>query len=223
MRFVIAGSLMEHPPDWWRESNNMSRDRALKTMHAIVELHQLLAVVSSLTAEDVGLPPEPHLHVEPQSPAGDIRYLHLAEEENQYLMCLFILPPQAVMPLHDHQSMTVVSHMLSGSMQLRAMDWDPSAAVVAAATEVQHPGLAAIVTQNLLLQAPSTVYLTPNVNNLHQVTCAALKETVHMHNLQRVMRTTLPLRAMLCGSYYAQQHTVAHCCECVSCLCECCR
>jgi predicted metal-dependent enzyme (double-stranded beta helix superfamily) len=197
----------------------MSRDRALKTMHAIVqqlnevaanaardlrdlpivsdhELHRLLAVVSSITAEDVGLPPQPHLHVEPQSPTGDIRYLHLAEEENQYLMCLFILPPQAVMPLHDHQSMTVVSHMLSGSMQLRAMDWDHSAAVVAAATEVHHPGLAAIVTQNLLLQAPSTVYLTPNINNLHQVN--TITTNILLQCFECVMRNTARSGSLYC-------------------------
>ncbi|KAG5176296.1 hypothetical protein JKP88DRAFT_265458 [Tribonema minus] len=116
--------------------------------------------LEAITAEDLGLKPMGHMMVVPRTlhSSTDIRYLHVTEREDQYSIGIFLLPPGAEMPLHDHPYMHVLSQLLYGGMTLTAMDWvgDPAER-------------RAKVTQHLEIEAPYSMKLTPEQYNLHEM------------------------------------------------------
>lgn len=62
-----------------------------------------------------------------------VRYIHLNEVPDQYSMGIFIFPPHAKIPLHDHPGMCVLSRILYGDIQRLSLDL---------ATPDQHHGRA---------------------------------------------------------------------------------
>lgn len=61
--------------------------------------------MAGLTPEALGLVPHAHAYISPAATLpGDIRYLHIAQEA-EFSIGVFVLPPGACIPLHDHPNM----------------------------------------------------------------------------------------------------------------------
>lgn len=52
-----------------------------------------------------------------------VRYLHVYELPNHYSAGIFVFPPHAKIPLHDHPGMCVLSRILYGSLSVHSYDW----------------------------------------------------------------------------------------------------
>lgn len=63
-----------------------------------------------------------HRQITPPSDDNTVRYLHLSEIPGQYSMGIFVFPPYARIPLHDHPGMCVLSRVLYGSLHRRSLD-----------------------------------------------------------------------------------------------------
>lgn len=106
-----------------------------------------------------------HDEIEPCHP-NNIRYLRIAEH-TEYSAGIFVFPPFARMPLHDHPGMCVLSRLLYGDVQRTQLDLPEDASSrwpsfrlrrrqVAYRHEPDH------------LQAPACCALYPTQGNLHE-------------------------------------------------------
>lgn len=51
-----------------------------------------------------------------------VRYLHVVDLPHKYSVGIFVFPPNARMPLHDHPNMIVLSRVLYGELQVQSYD-----------------------------------------------------------------------------------------------------
>ncbi|GMH39098.1 hypothetical protein BSKO_06996 [Bryopsis sp. KO-2023] len=92
---------------------------------------------------------------EPEWP-GAITYLGVREEAGLHVG-IFCLPANAVLPLHDHPGMTVLSRLLYGKMHMRAYQW----------ADEGRDGNAKLIADGQLKGSESTSVCFPNHANIH--------------------------------------------------------
>jgi hypothetical protein len=116
------------------------------------ELHRATEAMDALTSDDVGLRPGGA----DSSPGGPVAYHHVHAEPSLSIG-IFVLPPGASIPLHDHPGMTVLSKLLFGSLRVVSYDM-PSAAGAATPNnpfQALLRGSGGGVSRRLLCDAPS--------------------------------------------------------------------
>lgn len=81
-----------------------------------LELAEIHACVSRVTASDLALPPELF-----DGALEEIVYVHIADSP-AVSMAVFVLPPGGCIPLHDHPNMYVFSKVLFGELSVESYD-----------------------------------------------------------------------------------------------------
>jgi len=66
-----------------------------------------------------------HDEITPSCTGACVRYVHISEVPGQYSMGIFIFPPNAKIPLHDHPGMCVLSRVLYGGLERLSLDLGP--------------------------------------------------------------------------------------------------
>jgi len=78
------------------------------------EAAELLGILDGIEARDVGVD-------QADVRVGDVAYVPVVETD-RYHVGVFVLGPQARIPLHDHPGMTVLSRVLRGSVTMSSFD-----------------------------------------------------------------------------------------------------
>ncbi len=92
---------------------------SLSILHFFVHRIQVRPIHVEITP----LPGEDHNDGSSTLPSSPpVRYIHLQEVPDQYTMGVFVFPPHAKIPLHDHPGMCVISRILYGDVRRRSLD-----------------------------------------------------------------------------------------------------
>ena len=104
-----------------------------------------------------------------------VRYVHISEVPDKYSVGIFIFPPHARIPLHDHPHMCVLSRVLYGDLRRQSLDlvrdehsqnkWCFPSSLL---RKLPHGSRRAILHQVDYLQAPNVTALYPYEGQLHE-------------------------------------------------------
>lgn len=141
------------------------------------DMDPLRAVMDLIHAEHLGL------GTGSIAPGKAITYLHVHEEDD-FSIGIFVLPPHARIPLHDHPRMCVISRLLRGSLIKTSYDWDdeevqmPSSQMAAQQENKRLQGQARVrqarqVGGPIPVHGPVTFALTGHQENLHEFEAGA--------------------------------------------------
>lgn len=149
------------------------------TVPPACDVEKLCRILDGMKPEDVGLSRDLHFF-NPSSGAKTRRRVTkttIYECEN-FSLCMFFLPANAVIPLHNHPEMTVFSKLLLGTMHIKSFDWvDPNRSVGSIPSSCRR--LAKLKVNKLFTAPCDTSVLYPTSGgNMHQFTaitpCAVL-------------------------------------------------
>lgn len=140
------------------------------------EVQRICDVLDNMKPEDVGLSMDLQFFQPRSSFKGSPRVTCTTIYKcKNFSLCIFFLPPTAVIPLHNHPGMTVFSKLLLGKMHIKSYDWvDPHNSATASQLRL------AKLKSNSVFTAPcdtSVLYPTSG-GNIHEFTaitpCAVL-------------------------------------------------
>jgi cysteamine dioxygenase len=128
-----------------------------------------------------------HDEIHPPEDTNTVRYIHLQEVPDQYSMGIFVFPPHAKIPLHDHPGMCVLSRVLYGSLHRLSLDlprnppqtttswWKGPRRSASHHHHHNNSNVRRIAYQNRIdhLQAPDVTVLYPYEGNLHEFVAGA--------------------------------------------------
>jgi len=113
-------------------------------------LSSLKKILGGVTASDIGL----ESPVIPKGfPKAAVGYIPVWEEQS-FDIGIFAFPPGAVIPLHNHPGMCVVSQILYGSIRANSFDIDSSGTITRSSEDT--------------LKAPATSTLFAETGNIHE-------------------------------------------------------
>jgi len=98
-------------------------------------------------------------------------YFHIAETSN-FSIGIFIIPPGAQLPTHDHPKMSVISKVLFGSTKVKAYNWKNGVG------DQVRGGPVSIHHDEILLNKGDIEYLLPDSGNIHRFSCIVNDEKV---------------------------------------------
>ncbi|KAL3534849.1 hypothetical protein ACH5RR_003310 [Cinchona calisaya] len=144
------------------------------------DVQKLCHILDQMKPEDVGLSRDLHFFKHNTVVKGHERVANSTIYQcKNFSLCIFFLPENAIIPLHNHPGMTVFSKLLLGSMHIKSYDWVGSLRSDDHVSDAKSKRLARLRANRIFTSPCDTSVLYPaSGGNIHQFTaitpCAVL-------------------------------------------------
>ncbi|KAL1821163.1 hypothetical protein ACET3Z_016032 [Daucus carota] len=158
------------------------RSEGVADLH-LSDVQALAHILDSMVPEDVGLCPEIKFFNPAAAFEGVPRVGYTSIYEcKKFSLCIFFLPTNAVIPLHNHPGMTVFSKLLIGTMHVKAYDWVDQAESEDLSAPPSKFRLAKLKANGILSAPCDTSVLYPtsggNIHEFRAVTPCAIVDVI---------------------------------------------